>query len=430
MLALLLAGIAYLVSVYQIGAMDQTQEGYQSVLSQLAGTVIGRGGFYYVAIGSVLCVLCLSANTSFVALPRMCRLVAQDEFLPRPFAVAGRRLVFSVGILYLAATAGFLLIVFGGITDRLIPLFAIGAFLTFTISQAGMVAHWHREAAGRPKAHRRVRHRARLAINAVGAAATGIALLVIIVAKFSEGAWITILAIPCVIVLLKMIKRYYVELEAQLRDDGPIDLGHAEPPVVFVATEWWNQLTDRALQFAVRLSPDVTAVHLMALGGPDVDEKRGVLRRQWSQDVEKPARAAGLRPPRLELLQALYRRIEEPLLELIKASEEHRPNRRIAVVIPEVAKEHWWQYLLHTRRARRLRAALMRYGGSRLVLITIPWYLEEPSIEEALEEEREDAEKMMPRPALGRAAGMKNAGHPVSRSRKAGASRRAKASKK
>src|SRR5690242_16977833 len=136
-LGLLLGGITYLVRSYGITAMDQSQQGYQSVLPQRAGAGIGRGLFYYVAIGRVLCVLCLSANTSFVDFPRVCRLVAQDDFLPRPFAAVGRRLVFSVGILYLAAGAGLLLIAFGGITDRLIPLFAIGAFLTFTMSQLG-----------------------------------------------------------------------------------------------------------------------------------------------------------------------------------------------------------------------------------------------------------------------------------------------------
>src|SRR5689334_6452854 len=125
--------------------MDQSQEGYQSVLSQLAGAVVGRGWFYYVAIGSVLSALCLSANTSFVDFPRLSRLIAQDDFLPRGFAVVGRRLVYSVGILFLATAAALLLVAFGGITDRLIPLFAVGAFLAFTLSQAGMVVHWRRE---------------------------------------------------------------------------------------------------------------------------------------------------------------------------------------------------------------------------------------------------------------------------------------------
>jgi amino acid transporter len=143
-LGILLAGIGYLVSAYWIGAMDQSQPEYRSVLSQLAGAVVGNGIFYYVAMGSLLSVLTLSATTSFIDFPRLCRMVAEDSFLPRPFAMAGRRLVFSVGILYLAAAASVLLFAFDGITDRLIPLFAIGAFLTFTMSQAGMVAHWRR----------------------------------------------------------------------------------------------------------------------------------------------------------------------------------------------------------------------------------------------------------------------------------------------
>jgi hypothetical protein len=362
------------------------------VLSQLAGAVVGRGIFYYVAIGSVLCILCLSANTSFVDFPRVCRLVAQDDFLPRPFAVVGRRLVFSVGIVFLSVAAGILLIVFGGITDRLIPLFAVGAFLTFTMSQLGMVAHWRRELATASNPRERHQHRASLAINLIGTVITGTSLAIIIIAKFMEGAWITIVVIPCVILLLLVVKRYYRELDAQLREDGPLALRGMEPPVVLVLTEGWNRLTDRALNFALRLSPDVAAVHLTALAGPDADENRQELRRQWSKDVERPAREAGLRPPQLVLLQAPYRRIQAPLLQLIQATERDYPNRLIAVLIPEVIKEHWWQYLLHTHRARRLRSALLRYGGSRVTVINVPWYLEEPRIEAGLDE----AEKREP----------------------------------
>jgi amino acid transporter len=382
-LGLLLGGITYLVGSYGITAMDQTQDGYQSVLSQLAGAAIGRGPFYYVAIGSVLCVLCLSANTSFVDFPRVCRLVAGDDFLPRPFAAVGRRLVFSVGIAYLAAAAGLLLIVFSGITDRLIPLFAIGAFLTFTLSQLSMAVHWRGQLRHATAAHERRQHGTSLAINAIGAAATGSALAIIIVAKFSEGAWITLLAIPCVILLLRTVKKYYAGLDAQLREDKPLDLRHSEPPIVLVVTERWNRLTDRALQFALRLSPDVMAVHLTALGGPDASE----LRRKWSRDVEQPAKEAGQKPPQLVLLEAHYRRIEGPLLKLIAAAEKDNRDRQIAVLVPQLVKEHWWQHLLHGHRARRLCSALLRYGGSRVVVINVPWYLEEPRIEEGLEQE-------------------------------------------
>jgi amino acid transporter len=385
LLGVLLGGITYLVQAYGILAMDQTQEGYQSVLSQVAGAVVGRGWYYYVAMTGVLTVLCLSANTSFVDFPRLCRLVAQDGYLPRPFAVVGRRLVFSVGILYLAATAGILLTVFGGITDRLIPLFAIGAFLTFTISQTGMVIHWRRELQRAQDLRERHFHRVRLAINALGATTTALALAVIIAAKFAEGAWITILVIPCVIMLLKAIKRYYDELDARLREDGRLPVLGLPPPVVLVTTEGWNRLTDKALTFALSLSPDVIAVHLTKLDPNEDEQKEPRLRRQWEEDVERPARESGLCPPRLVMIQAPYRRFQGPVLKLIEKLEAEYPSRTIAVLIPEVVKRHWWQHLLHTHRARSLANSLVLYGGSRLAVMIVPWYLDEPRIEEAVD---------------------------------------------
>lgn len=386
-LGILLAGVAYLATAFGVMAMDQTQPGYQSVLSQLVGAIAGRGLFYYVAIASTLVILCLSANTSFVGFPRLCRMVAQDGFLPRPFAIVGRRLVFSVGILYLAATAGLLLIVFDGITDRLIPLFAIGAFLTFTLSQAGMVLHWWRELRD-TRARQRHWVPAKLAINAVGVTATAAALITIVVAKFVQGGWITVVTVPCVVVLLKAIKRYYDTIGAQLRDPAALEYRRNQPPIVLVTIREWNRLTHKALDFAMELSPDVTAVHLAALEGPDVkgDEER--LRQQWEEAVEKPARAAHLaKPPRLEFLSAPYRRIHAPFLKLIKELEDNEPDRSIAVLIPELVKRHWWEYLLSARRAARLRSAVLEYGGPQVVVIGVPWYVQAPDIKEAMTEE-------------------------------------------
>jgi hypothetical protein len=207
-------------------------------------------------------------------------------------------------------------------------------------------------------------------------------LVIIIVAKFTEGAWITILVIPCVIVLLKAIRHYYDELTFRLRDDGRLDLHRSKPPIVLVATEGWNRLTDKALDFALSFSPDVIAVHLTKLQGPDADQETQSLRRKWSRDV-------GLRPPRLMVLQVPYRRIHVPLLQLTEQLEAEHPYRTIAVLIPEIVKRRWWENLLHTHRARRLRNALLHYGGSRLVVINAPWYLEEPKIKEALVPEEE-----------------------------------------
>jgi amino acid transporter len=376
-LGALLAGIAYLTTAYGIGAMDQTTAGYRSVLSQLASAVVGEGISYYVAIGSLLCVLTLSANTSFVDFPRLCRMIAQDGFLPKPFAVVGRRLVFSVGILYLAVSAGLLLTVFGGITDHLIPLFAIGAFMTFTISQSGMVVHWLR--AMRKKRSRRAQpaHQVHLAINAVGAATTALALIIIISAKFSEGAWITLVVIPCVIVLLKTVRGYYDEVAAHLREPGPLDLHRPEPPIVLVALESWSKIGDKAIAFAMTLSPDVIGVHLSQLEDPDVEENHRTLQAQWKKDVEEPARRAGLTSPRLMVLPAQYRAIHEPVLKLAEELEAKFRGRHIAVLIPELVKQRWYQTIMHTQRARRLRAQLLKHGGPGLTVIIVPWYLDE-----------------------------------------------------
>src|SRR6195256_347898 len=239
-LGVLLAGIAYLAGAYHTLAMDQSQPGYQSILSQLTAAVLGRGPLYFVAMSSVLAVVCLSANTSFAGFPRLCRQVARDEYLPRAFAIPGRRLVNSVGIIWLAVTAGALLTAFGGITDRLIPLFAVGAFLSFTLSQAGMAVHWSRQPADAQG--QRLGHRLRLAINATGAVATGISLVVILMAKFVDGAWITVLTIPCVLALLRLTKRYYTQIDRQLMEEGPVSFDDVTPPVVIVPIRDWNRL--------------------------------------------------------------------------------------------------------------------------------------------------------------------------------------------
>jgi amino acid transporter len=365
LLGLLLVGIAYLARCYGVGAMDQTKEGYRSVLSQLAGAAVGHGALYYVAIGSLLCVLCLSANTSFVDFPRLCRTVAADGFLPAAFAVAGRRLVYSAGILYLAGATGLLLFTFGGITDALIPLFAIGAFLTFTLSQAGMVVHWYRGHESSRRTH--------LLINATGTLTTGAALVVIVVAKFAEGAWITVAVIPAVVMLLKAIHGYYVRLERRVRMAEPLRLYDTRPPIVLVVMESWNKLAFKALHMALTFSSEVIAVHLTHLAGPDQDERHHCLQAQWRNVVEAPVRAAGLTPPPLLILPARYRAIHEPILKLAHDLEREHPGRRIAVLIPQLIKQHWYQYVLHLDRGRKLRSRLLRCGDPRLVVIDVPW---------------------------------------------------------
>lgn len=363
-LGLLLAGVAVVAHGYGLGAMDQAKGGYQSVMSQLAGAIAGHGIVYYTAMASLLAVLCLSANTSFVGFPRVCRLVANDGYLPRGFAVADRRLVYSVGVVFLTVTGGALLVLFGGITDRLIPLFAIGAFLTFTMSQVGMVAHWRRQEGD---------NRRRLAINAFGASVTLVALVVIVAAKFIEGAWLVVVAVPATMALLYGVHRHYRRLADAMAVDGPLGVDETAPPTVLVAYEERNRMTDRALRFAITLSPDVLAVHLLHLAGPAEEEHLADLRATYDRDVAEPLRAQGVTPPRLVQIPAPYRDIDGPLLALIERIDAATPGRSVAIILPELVLRHWWQRLVHGRRAGRLRAALVERGGPRLMVVASPW---------------------------------------------------------
>jgi amino acid transporter len=381
-LALLLGGIAVLCRSYGVGAMDQTQPGYQSVLSQLTAAVVGRGWLYFITIGSVLAVLCLSANTSFVGFPRLCRQVAADGFLPSAFAVPGRRLVYTAGILFLAVGAGLLLLVFGGITDRLIPLFAVGAFLSFTLSQAGMAEHWRRAAGG-------ATNRLRLVVNGAGAVATGTALAIILAAKFVEGAWLTVVVIPATLLLLRAVHRYYTGIDRRLLSGRgtPLVLGIYQPPRILIPISRWDRVSQKAVGFAMRLSPDLTALHCTELAGPDAEEHERGIRAEWEHCVEAPARAAGLPVPRLVVQSSPYRSVLGPLLRLVDHWRAREPGRPIAVVLPQLVEGSWWESLMHTHRERRLRKALLRDGGPDLAVIGVPWQLHPSKPARALAEE-------------------------------------------
>ena len=385
-LALLLLGIAHLARSYGIAAMDQTRPGYQSVLSQLVAAVAGRGWLYYVTISSVLAVLCLSANTSFVGFPRLCRQVARDGFLPHAFAVPGRRLAYTAGIVFLSGGAGVLLLAFDGITDRLIPLFAVGAFLSFTLSQAGMAVHWRRHGRGGAD-------RVRLGVNGFGALATGTALLIILVAKFTEGAWLTVVVIPATLLLLSLVHRYYAALDRQLLDgsEARLDLADHAPPLVVLPVGRWDRISRRAVAYAARLSPDITALHCTDLDGPDAERHESRIRGEWEHCVERPAREAGLPVPRLLVVASQYRSVLGPLLRTVAELRQRQPGRAIAVVLPQLVVDHWWEALLHTRRERRLRATLLRHGGADLAVIGVPWQLGTPGAAGILAEEDPEA---------------------------------------
>lgn len=371
LLALLLAGIAYLAIAFHIGAPNPDLGG-PSVISQLVAAVLGRNWFYYLCMASVMVVLALSANTSFAGFPRLCHLLAHDGFLPRIFGNRGRRLVYSGGILVLAVLSALLLIAFGGITDRLIPLFAVGAFGAFTLSQAGMVVHWRRQGE-----RRRV---AALGINAVGAVATGIALAVVLVAKFVAGAWITILLIPTLLAVFVRTRRHYDQVEQQTTCPHPLDTSHLEPPIVIVPVNSWTRQTERALRFAMSISQDVMGLFIAT--GEDGDDAGDVetseaLAHTWAQEVEAPCQLSGVPSPRLRIVASPYRQLFRPLIDLVDELKRDNPLRTVAVVIPEMVELHWYDYLLHNQRAAVLKTALLFSGRRHVAVINIPWYLKE-----------------------------------------------------
>jgi hypothetical protein len=359
-----LLAIAYLCPAYHIRAMDEQQPGYQTIFSQLVGAIVGHGVFYYFSIASIFTVLTFSAQTSFAGFPRVCRQLAEDGFLPSFFAERGRRLVFSSGIIVLAILAGVLLIVFRGVTDKLIPLFAIGAFSAFVFSQIGMVGHWQRQK-GRAA-------RTKLAINAIGAGVTSIVLLIIIVAKFIEGAWITLIVGPALVWMFWKIKHHYEYVAQEI--DRPVELQTAKlrPPLVIIPIDTWNRVAERALRFGMEMSDDITALHVTT----DEEDSKS-LRETWAEKVEKPARAANSVVPQLEIIKSPYRQVYEPILKFVRKKEQENKDRLIAVVIPELVEAHWYEHLLHNLHGLGLRAMLFLQGEQRTVVVATPWYLRE-----------------------------------------------------
>ena len=244
----------------------------------LLAAVTGRGVFYYVSIGSILFVLALSANTAFADFPRLCRAIAQNNYLPHSFATRGRRLVYSQGILVLAGSGRLLLMLFGGVTDRLIPLFAVGAFLAFTLSQAGMVGHWRR--VGGAGATRSI------IVNGLGAVATGITVVVVLVAKFVQGAWVTMLLIPGLFVVMGFVRRHYHRVSVETRSATPLELNDLTPPLVILPIQNWSHIVKKALRFALKISPDIRAVHV------DCGEGSAAFHQEWNRYVEEPTTAS------------------------------------------------------------------------------------------------------------------------------------------
>ena len=362
LLAILLGGIALLCRAYGIAATNPDGPGYESVLSMLTRAVMGHGWFYYLTIASVLLVLALSANTAFADFPRLTRAIALDDYMQHVFMLRGRRLLYSWGIYVLVVLTAVLLIIFGGVTDRLIPLYAIGAFLAFTLSQAGMVMHWKREGDAK----------VRMFVNGLGAFATGLTTLVVLVAKFVEGAWITAVLVAVMILLMRAVKRHYERVDKETFLDLPFVPSEVTEPIVVIPMDRWSRVTEKAMAFGLSMATDVRCIHVQV--GEEDDE----ICKVWEQDVAVPLRAAGKGVPRLVVLKSPYRYILGPVVDYILGAECESENRNVCVLVPELVVRHWWENLMHNRRADLLKVMLLVRGNKRIVVINIPWYLARP----------------------------------------------------
>jgi amino acid transporter len=361
-LAILLAGISYLVKAYGIAATDPGQPGYQSILSMLLTAIFGRGIFYYVTIAGILAVLSLSANTAFADFPRLCRAISQDNYLPHVFGYRGRRLVYSYGIVVLGVLTCVLLVLFRGVTDKLIPLYAVGAFLAFTLSQSGMVVHWYKN---------RAEHwRKSIFVNGLGAFVTGITVIVVLIAKFTEGAWITVIFIPLLIFFFHRVARHYQAVTIATESKEPAEPAqYKQDPITVIPIDEWNCISKQAVEFASRISSDIIVAHV------EDGERACVVSENFHQYIEAPFREAGLTPPRLTILPSPYRFVVVPLVKFVLELSAKYPERRIVVVIPELVEKRWYEYFLHNQRGRMLELMLLVHGNKRVFSLSAPYYL-------------------------------------------------------
>ena len=362
-LIILLFGTAWLAKKYQIMAMEPTDPHYQSLLSLIVQAVLGRGWFYHVTMWSVFLALCLSANTAFADFPRLTRAIAMRAYLPHVFILRGRRLLFSHGIYALTGLTAVILIMFGGVTDRLISLYAIGAFLAFTLSQAGMVMHWKKED---PTHKGRHWH---MFVNGTGALATGITTCHVLVAKFTSGALVTALLVPTLILLMVGIKQHYTRVKGEMVDMTPLNVANLEQPLVVIPMARWDRITEKAMRFGMLMSKEIKVVNV------DCDEGEEALCTIWEKKVLGPIQSAGLAEPELVTLHSTFRLVIGPLIDYIFELERQNPGRKITVLLPELVVQHWWENLLHNQRVQLLKLILLLKGNQRIIVVNIPWYL-------------------------------------------------------
>lgn len=357
LLGVMFLGISWLAYVFHMVPYEG-----ESILSQIGRHVLGNGSMYLMLQFSTALILVFAANTAFADFPRLASILARDGFLPRPLANVGDRLVFSNGVVVLAIIASFLVIVFGGRTHALIPLYAVGVFLSFTLSQAGMVVHWRKLKVGN--------WRLKMLVNGLGAVTTGIVLLVVIESKFAHGAWIVLVIVPLMVFSFYKIHLHFIQMLRQLqaRPDEikrVLSSTKSKSTRVVLPISSFNRASLFALDFACSLSDNVTAVIV------DVDhDATERFKKDWEHwNVKVP----------LAVLESPYRSVIQPLLDYLEELDAKEPERsRAVIVLPEFIAARWWQNLLHNQTALVMKTILTyRWGtnGRDRVIINVPFRL-------------------------------------------------------
>ena len=357
-LAILFIGVTFLATNFAIYPTVPELFGpnveHKTVIAQVAGAVFGNGLFFYLFQAFTALLLFLAANTSFAAFPRLAAVLAEDGFFPRQFAYRGDRLAFSMGIVFLGLIAASLVVVAGGRTHALIPLYAVGVFIDFTISQSGMIRHWLRE---RPRGWRK-----RLVVNAIGCVATAIVAIVVTSVKFIDGAWFVILLIPILVSMMLFIRREYDDQarELHVRDDLVVEGPHREQRAV-IPVNGINRAVIQAVNFGRTLARDVRAVYVTS--DPEEGEQ---LRKRWERQVPGVP---------LVIVESPYRAVISPVLAYLDVLDQAWPPDKEApitiVVLPEYVARHWWERLLYNQMAKRLKAAIV--GREHTVIADVPY---------------------------------------------------------
>jgi amino acid transporter len=352
-LAVTFSGITFLANQFAIVPLSADNvEGYETVVSQIARTIFGADtpAYYYIQVAT-LAILILAANTAYSDFPRLSYFLARDRYLPKQFTFRGDRLAYSTGIITLGLLSSLMLWGFGGETTRMIPLYAVGVFTAFTLSQGGMVMRWLRL--------KEPGWQGGLAINIVGVTTTGLVALVVGITNFTRGAWIVMALIPLLIMMFRAIHRHYANAAGELAAQTPLDPSDIEHTVV-VPISAVNRVARQTLAYARSISPNVTAVHIT-----DDEAEIERMRADWE--------AMGSDIP-LVIIESPYRNLVGPLLAYIDELDRQRPDDTLTIVLPEFIARKWWEQVLHNQTALRIKAALLFRPGT--VVTSVPYHLE------------------------------------------------------